>query len=191
MYLIMLIPGCILPVYSGDSLLSSWIKFPLLIKKKGSWLIRILTVLSIETCWPYCSFSLIVHVNYSQIVGRFDFSFSLPLCNPKSNLFCSLFKVLSHSWTQALLSKVLNTRSTNSPKSKYTTTTCRQISPICSISLTSHMLYILCLHFFMLFCEFFYHAQTRKMWCEITEINTWHTWFGTLRFSFSLSLSLN
>ena len=34
MYLIMLVPGCILPVYSGDSLLSSRIKFPLLVKKK-------------------------------------------------------------------------------------------------------------------------------------------------------------
>ena len=30
----MLVPGCILPVYSGDSLLSSRIKFPLLVKKK-------------------------------------------------------------------------------------------------------------------------------------------------------------
>ena len=34
MYLIILVPGCILPVYSSDSLLSSWIKFPLLTKKK-------------------------------------------------------------------------------------------------------------------------------------------------------------
>ena len=32
MYLIMLVPSCLLPVYVGDSLLSSWIKFPLLIK---------------------------------------------------------------------------------------------------------------------------------------------------------------
>ena len=34
MYLIMLVPDCIIPVYSGDSLLSSWIKFPFLKKKK-------------------------------------------------------------------------------------------------------------------------------------------------------------
>ena len=54
---------------------------------------QILTVLSTETCWSYCSFSLTIHGNYSQILGRFDFSFSLPLCNPKSNVFCSLFKV--------------------------------------------------------------------------------------------------
>ena len=34
MYLIMLVPNYIIPVYSGDSLLSSWIKFPFLKKKK-------------------------------------------------------------------------------------------------------------------------------------------------------------
>ena len=34
MYLIILVPCCILPVYLGDSLLCLWIKFSLLIKKK-------------------------------------------------------------------------------------------------------------------------------------------------------------
>ena len=34
MYLIILVPYCILPIYSGDSLLSFWIKFPLLMGKK-------------------------------------------------------------------------------------------------------------------------------------------------------------
>ena len=65
-------------------------------------------------------FMCIVHVHCSQLVGIFNSSFLSSLLQPiKSKFFYALLNP-RHSWNLTLLSKVLNSKSTNSPNPRST-----------------------------------------------------------------------